>query len=282
LGPVNALVAAAIWAGVGTGVVVVLAGVMGVRVFPTSQRAATRKETLVRAVLTALAVLVVLLLTGWPVVAIGTGLGVWFGSRLIGGRGRKQADVERARAIARWTRLVKDTISGSTAIQQALEVTAAVAPRAIRGELQVFAARVRQMPLVTALELLRRDLDHPDADMVVVCLISIVSEGTGDAAALLARLAESIDSSVRLRERTEASRAGFRTSMWMLVITILVGIVGVRFLFGSLLTGYSTFFGQVWLLVVMAVFSLGAWLMNVYGRMESPERFSIREWEATR
>ena len=155
-------------------------------------------------------------------------------------------------------------------------MTARVAPEAIRRELHAFESRARQMPIAHALELLRRDLDHPDGDLVVVCLISITTRGTDDAAALLGRLAAATESSVRLREKTEASRAGFRTSMRLLVATILVGIVGVRFFFGSLLDGYSTPIGQLWLLVVGAVFAFGAWLMKVYARFDEPERFSAR------
>jgi len=277
----NAVITAAVAAGIGLGVVVVLAGLRGTQVLPTVRAEGHGGVTVARLGASVVAGLVGFLLTGWPVVAAGLAVGAWYGTSLVGGGSRHRDDIERAKAIAKWTRLVRDTISGSTAIQQALEVTALVGPRAIRPELSAFESRLRQMPIAQALELLRRDLDHADGDLVVVCLTSIATEGTDDAAALLSRLAAATDSNVRLREKTEAGRAGFRTSMRLLIATIVIGVVGVRFFFGALLDGYSTLVGQLWLLVVMATFAFGAWMMSLYARLESPERFSARSLEAT-
>ena len=43
-----------------------------------------------------------------------------------------------------------------------------------------------------------------------------------------------------------------------------------------LLDVYDTPTGQLWLLVVLSTFALGAWLMDRYSRIETPERFTAR------
>jgi len=53
--------------------------------------------------------------------------------------------------------------------------------------------------------------------------------------------------------------------------------IGFLFVFSrQLLEAYESTTGQLWLLLVAAVFALGGWLLRVYGQIDMPERFAAR------
>lgn len=79
-----------------------------------------------------------------------------------------------------------------------------------------------------------------------------------------------------MRLRVEVGRARIRTSARIVVATTAVTI-GFLFVFSrQLLTAYDSTAGQLWLLVVAAVFAAGGWMLHTYGQIEMPERFSAR------
>ena len=276
----NTLIAVAMGAGIGGGVLLVVAGLRGKQVLPGLARFAPttgRTDVAVAWFAGALvAGLGVLALTGWVVAAVGVAGLVWWKPRQHGRRDEQQRGVARTDAIAGWAEMIRDNMAGSAGLEQALLAASRVAPASIAPELARFAARLDRMPLVEALIRLGQDLDHPSADLVVVSLVNASRMEARELGPLLGRLADAIRGDVKMRLRVEVGRARIRTSARIVIATTAV-TMGFLFLFSRrLLEAYDSFAGQLWLVLVIGVFAAGSWLLRVYGQIDMPERFSAR------
>lgn len=274
-----AFVFAALSAGLGLGVLLIVQGLRGREVLPPSalgwRNAATGERLSWIAGAGALGV-VVLVITGWPVAGAAGFALVLSAPRLLGGKQSRDVGVARTQAIATWTETIRDNMAGAAGFEQALLATAAVAPAAIAPEVRRFVHRLDDMTLAEALARLGDDLGHPSADLVVAALTNAVRMESRDLGPLLTRLAESIRGDVRMRLRVEVGRARIRTSA-RIVTGVTVFVVIFLFLFSRpLLDVYDTAVGQLWLALVLSIFVGGAWLMNHYSQIEMPERFSAR------
>lgn len=276
----NLLVAAATGGLIGFGLWLGVTAVRGIKVVPDARRlvpAAVRAERatawLAGALLTGI---IVGLVTGWPVAGIGTALGVLAGPAAMGGTARRAQETATADAIATWADMIRDTMAGASGLEESLIQTAAVAPTAIRRQLQAFAHRLRHQPLEAALDGLANDLNHSSADLIVAALAAAARLEARDLGGLLARLAEAIRGDVRMRTRIEIGRARIRTSARIAVATTTATVVFLYLFAGHLLEPYDTAGGQVWLLVVMAVFFGAGVMLHHYSQLEAPERFTLR------
>jgi len=269
---------AAICAAIGLGVLLVIQGIRGRRVLPDLKLSDdARTDRLVAWGAGALvAALVILALTGWPVAAAATFAAALRGRTLLGGDGQRATSIARTQAIASWTEMIRDNMAGAAGLEQALMATGDVAPAPIAAEVRRFAHRLEETPLPDALALLGDDIDHPSADLVVAALANAARMEGRDLGALLSRLAESIRGDVRMRLRVEVGRARIRTSARIVVGVTVFTIVFMYVFSRSLLDVYDTPTGQLWLLVVLAIFGLGAWMLGHYSQIEMPERFSAR------
>ncbi|MDY7106814.1 MAG: pilus assembly protein TadB [Actinomycetota bacterium] len=279
----NLLIAASAGIGAGLGLLLIAAGLKGQRVLPGPRRfvpAASTASAVAWCAAAAITAVVVYALVGWPVAALlAAGAVIWLPRPLAARAGRDVA-LARTEAIATWAEMIRDNMAGSAGLEQALVASAGVAPAAIAPELRRFAARVERMPLLDALGRLGTDLDHPSADLVVVALADAARMEARELGPLLGRLAETIRADVRMRLRVEVGRTRIRTSARIVAATTIVTI-GFLFVFSrQLLTAYDTPTGQLWLLVVAAVFAAGGWLLSTYGQVEMPERFSARTHRA--
>lgn len=277
----TALGGVALAAMIGVGVLLIIQGLRGRPVLPRSSdgipdafRSSRTWGWIAAGVVAALLVYAV---TGWLVAAAAAGVLVAVTPRLVGGRSERQVFIARTEAVAAWTEMIRDTMAGAAGLEQALIASAAVAPAAIRDEVDRFVARLDRMPLTEALARLGDDLDHPSADLVVVSLANAARMEARELGPLLTRLAESIRGDVKMRLRVEVGRARIRTSARIVVITTIVTTLIVYVFSRNLLEAYDTAAGQLWLLVVFAVFALGAWLLHSYGRLDMPERFRARQ-----
>ena len=276
----TSLIAALLGAGLGLGIVLAGAGWRGVTLlpswrvlFPTLDRAQTAATWLAAAVVSGL---VVLALTGWPVAAVLVAVTVGWFPRPLAARAHVQNASARTEAIAVWAEMIRDNIAGSAGLEQALIAASAVAPEAIAPELRRFAARVDRMPTVDALARLGTELDHPSGDLVVVALVNAARMEARELGPLLGRLAETIRADVRMRLRVEVGRARIRTSARIVVATTLVTIAFLFAFSRQLLAAYDSTAGQMWLIVVAAVFVLGGWMLHAYSQIDMPERFAAR------
>lgn len=277
---VDLLFAAAVGGLFGFGVWLAAAALRGVNVLGDVRRLVPETVPADRAVVwLAVAVaagLTVGFVTGWPVAAAATFIGVLVGPGVLGGTIQRRREVEVAEAVATWTDMVRDTMAGASGLEEALIQTAAVAPTPIRAPLTRFAQRLRHHTLDDALMGLAADLDHPSADLVVAALAAAGRLQARDLGALLARLAETIRGDVRMRVRVEVGRARIRTSARIAVATTVLTVVFLWLFARHLLEPYDTVAGQVWLGVVSGVFLAAGWLLHRYSRLEVPERFTLR------
>jgi Flp pilus assembly protein TadB len=238
---------------------------------PLSERLRVEPPSAGRAGAIALVTLVVLLVTRWPVAAIGAGCAVaFFTSR---GLRRRVGDAEKAEALTVWAEMLRDATGTPRGIEGVLVATANGAPEPLRPAVQRLARRLPYEPLDTALEGLADDLDHPVGDLMVTALRLSARAGGRQIRAVLDDLATMAREEARMHRRVEVARARPRADMRsvlavMSIFVTVLSIIGRRYL-----EPYGTVQGQFVLVVVLAVWSLGVWGMTRLGRGRPTERF---------
>jgi tight adherence protein B len=279
----DVLIMALLGAGVGLGVFLAVAAVRGVTLFPprparTPGKMAGRLRSVepVNWMVGAAVCVVVWLLSGWPVAGLGLGVGAIVLPRVFGGRARRSMELRRTDAIATWADQIRDTMSGAAGIEQAIVQTALNAPPAIATELGQAARNLEIYTLERTLRILAEDLDHPSADMVIVSLIHAATHEAANVSEVLSRLAVAIRGDVRMRTRIEVGRARLRTAaMWTVAVSVSVSIYLVIFA-PEMVQGYDEPAGQMWLIVVFAVYAAAIWMFHRGTRLDMPERFRAR------
>ena len=274
------LIVSLLGAVIGFGVWLAVTAIGGIRVLPRAGRLVPTTVPAERAVawlsIATVAGLVVGLVTRWPVAGIAVFAGVLVGPAALGGDAHRAREAATADAIATWADMLRDTMAGASGLEESLIQTAAVAPTAIRPQLEAFARRLRHQPLDVTLDNLAMELDHSSADMVVAALAAAARLEARDLGPLLARLAEAIRGDVRMRSRIEIGRARIRTSARIAVGITAATVVFLYVFARHLLEPYNTVAGQGWLVVVMAVFFGAGVMLHRYSRLEAPERFTLR------
>jgi tight adherence protein B len=176
-------------------------------------------------------------------------------------------------AVAVWTELLRDTLSASAGLAQAIIATAPVAPPAIRTPVTGLANRiVSGVPMSDALLLFGADVDDSSADLVVCALLLAATSRAQRLAELLGTLAASIRDEVAMRLRVEASRASARSGVRSVAACSLVFVALLTLIARSYLAPYDTALGQTVLLVVGACYAAGIYLMIRLVRAPSPVR----------
>lgn len=237
---------------------------------PDSRRVAHLRRRLIYAIAAGFAAALV---TRWPVPTLAIGALGWFAPELFGSKAARDRETARTEAIAAWTEMLRDTITGAHGLEEAIMTSAAVAPDPIRREVVDLAVRLERQPLTSSLEAFAGELAHPTADLVVAAL-RLASEGAvGDLAELLGTLAVSARDEAGMRLRVEATRARLRTAVRVITGCTLSTALGLLLLNRPYLAFYGTPAGQAVLAVVAALWAASlVWL----GRMAdfvTPERF---------
>jgi hypothetical protein len=220
---------------------------------------------------------VVWLLTGWPVLGVLVAVALGIGSKLFGAKGERKEWIAKTQAIAAWTEMLRDTMAAADGVEEAIEATVPIAPAAIRSEVAMLDARRRsEQPLSDALAAFGSDVDHPSCDLVVASL-SAAAQGEGsDFVAVLTRLSSMTRDEVRMRLRVESSRAKLHTSS-MIILTVIGAAMLLLLLIGrDFLEPYGSVTGQLVLLVAAGMLTGGLALLNKMSQIDMPERFSPR------
>lgn len=212
-------------------------------------------------------------LTRWPIAAIAVGVGAWYWPELFGGRAARERATTRTEAIAAWTEMLRDTISGAHGLEEAVLTTAAVAPAAIRDEVSALAVRLEQEPLDVALRAFAVELAHPTGDLVVAALTLAARGSAGELVELLGTLAVAARDEAAMRLRVEAARARLRTAVRVIAASTATTAVGLILLNRSYLAVYATPTGQVVLAFVAIAWGMALrWLAGM-SEYIAPERF---------
>ncbi|MEL7155003.1 MAG: type II secretion system F family protein [Actinomycetota bacterium] len=255
----------ALLAGLGFGVGVLLVALGSWGVVRSEHEAPVRVVPRVdrwrlRSALAVAGAVVAVVATGWPVAVVLAAVGGFVAPTLIGAKRRRQAEIDKIEAIAAWAEQLRDTIGAAAGLQEAIAVTARVAPRPIRPAVQELAAGMRRNRLADQLRTMARRLDDPTADQIVVALI-LASEKRGQHLAhLLSDVAAAGRDDVTMRIRTETSRAQIYNDA-KVVTGIVAGMFAFMLAFNrSYLDAFDRLGGQLVLAVVGCL-----WAVALYG-----------------
>lgn len=218
--------------------------------------------------------LILLVVTRWPVLAVAGGVLVFFGPALFGGGASEKRAIAQLEGLAAWTESLRDTIAGAVGLEQAIPATAYAAAPAISPELIALSDRLRvRTPLPVALQRFADDLDDPSADLIVAALMlnaRLRGPGLRD---VLTSLAGSAREELEMRRRVVASRASTRRSVQIVVGISVFFVLGLTLFNRSYVEPYSSFIGQLVLLIVLAFFGAGFVWMRRLSVFELPGRF---------
>jgi tight adherence protein B len=212
-------------------------------------------------------------LTAWPVAVVLTTIAVLTLPGLLGGDKAAARRTERMEALALWTEMLRDTLSAAAGLEQAVLVTADIAPTALGAELRDLAEQIRAGRfLPEALRAFAVAVDDPLADLTVAALVMAASKQAGQLGMLLGELAESVREQVAMYQRIDAGRASVRTAVRVTVITTLAMVVGLVVFNRRYLDPFDSMTGQLVLAVMGALFVASFASLRVIGRIEEPVR----------
>lgn len=276
----NLAIAALIGFGGGLGLLMVIQGIRGYKVLPSRSdfvdgEGVDGVEMLVWSLGGCLAAIVVFAATGWIVLAVATlgGVAGWPRLRL---EGSSEEDIDKTKAIATWTEMIRDNMAAAAGLEQALVASGEYAPQLIEKEISLFVRSLDHTNLEDALSRLGTELNHPAADMVIVSLTNAARLQASDLGPLLTRLAATSRDDVRLRQRVGIESAKIKTSA-RIVCAITFGVAVMLWLFNpALVEAYDTFDGQLMLVAILAVFAVGGWSIRRYAKPQEVDRFTAR------
>jgi hypothetical protein len=259
---------------VAIGLALVVSGARHAPVSPDRTEARKRRAELVasRAALAAAAGLVVLVLTRWPVAALGAGAGVYV---VAGRRGKvtPAAEIDRTEALAAWAEMLRDGVGTPRGIEGIITSTASSSPVLIRPAVMRFAHRLAWQDLHDALPELAAELDHRIGDLIVTALDISARTGARQVRAVLDDLAEAAREEARMLRRQEVARARPRSEMRQVVAISVAVVVALAVVGRDYLAPYRTGWGQVVLCVVAGLWGIGFTAMARLARSEPVERF---------
>ena len=238
------------------------------------RRAPSDRRLLLRSVACAGVALLAGVLTGWVVAALLAAAAAWWLPRLLGPDRHATARIARFEAIASWAEMLRDTLSAAAGLEQAILVTAPLVPDAIRAPVTAAAGRLRSgARLGPVLRDLADELADPTADLVLSALVMAAEQRARDLSELLGSLAKAAWDHAALRMSITASRAQARSEVRITVGVTVVFALGLLLLDRHYLSAYDSAAGQIVLLLVGALFSIGLTLTQRFARIPEPARF---------
>ena len=279
----GALLLEAVLAGavVGGGVLLLVVALRGLPVRPGPAAGKRSREEVLRSLTTRAAIAavvgaLVLIVTRWPVAAIGAAvltLG-WHG--FVGGAAEERKAMARLEALAAWTESLRDTIAGAVGLEQAIPSSLRAAAPVLQPPLRTLVDRLHtRMPMPDALRRFADDLNDPSADLVIGALIlnsRLRGPGLRD---MLGALSTSARAELDMRRRVEANRRTTRFSV-QVVVGVSVGTSLLLAVFNrSYVAPYNDFLGQLVLSIVVGLYALGFLWLRRLARFDIPQRFLV-------
>jgi Flp pilus assembly protein TadB len=218
-----------------------------------------------RVVAAAAAGLLGAVVTGWPAAGVLAVVAAAAVPGLVAPDRAGREETARVEAVAGWAEMLRDTLSAAAGLEQAIAVTAAVAPEAVAGPVSRLAGRLQAgWPLPAALRGFAEEAADPAADLVAAALLLAAEHPAGDLAGLLGALAASAREQAGMRVRVAAGRARTTSSVRTVVAATLVLAAGLAVLNRGYLAPYGTPGGQLVLLAVGGLFAAGfGWLTRL-------------------
>jgi hypothetical protein len=180
-------------------------------------------------------------------------------------------------AIATWTKNLRDVISASAGLHDAIVTTSQCPPQVIEDNIRRLAASLRYQPLELSLREFADDIAHPTCDFVVAALIIAARNQARDIAELLSHLARCARQECDLYLRVWVSRARSRSAV-RIVNSAMAFFFGGMLLFSrEYLNPFFTLQGGLVLCGIALVVGGSILAMARIAEIELPQRFlSIR------
>ena len=222
--------------------------------------------------------LVVLLLSRWPVAAVAAGAGFWVWPALFGASRDSASKIEKLEALVTWTESLRDTIAGAVSLEQAIPRSLDSAAPALHGPLSRLVGLVeRRVPLQQALARFGTELNDPTADQIIASLwLNTRLRGPG-LASTLTELVATAREELEMRRRIEETRRALHRGVRIVVAVIVTFVTAVSVFSRDFVQPYSTVTGQMVLIVIIAVFTLGLLFIRKAATIPEPERFLADE-----
>jgi Flp pilus assembly protein TadB len=237
------------------GVWMAIAGFFGVRVSERQPLRVDWPRVGARAGVVVAAWLVSWVVTGWPMAGVIGGAVAMTVPMLVSAREARAGAVAKTAALASWAEMLRDTMSGHAGLNQAIAVTADVAPEPVRHQVRRLAVRAERQSLSTALRTFAAEVSDPVADLIVAALVIADERQARDLTKLLSEIASSARQQAAMRMRVETGRARtYAQSQALVAITLLLVIVLLVFS-PEFLEPYDTFGGQLVLAIIGALFA---------------------------
>ena len=254
-GMVGAIVGMLAAAGIG----LVVAGLRGSTVQMLARKSIDWRSIVITGGGALAASIVAWVLTGWPAVGVLAAATALIVPKLLGTNKRREEVTERSEALASWAEMLRDTVSSHAGLRESISITAKVAPRPIRAEVQRLAARAERGQLTIALRQFAAEVEDPVADLIVAALMIAADRQANRLSELLGRIAASAREQAAMRIRVETGRARTYASSRALV-TITFGFAATLMMFSpSYMEPYDSFVGQLVLAVIGCLFAAALW-----------------------
>lgn len=212
------------------------------------------------------AAIVVWALTGWPAAGVLAGAAAVIAPKLRGTKRRRHEVMSRSEALAAWAEMLRDTVSAHAGLREAISISARVAPRPIREEVQRLALRSERGQLTVALRQFAAEVQDPVADLIVAALVVAADRQANRLSDLLGQIAASAREQAAMRIRVETGRARTYASSRALVV-ITFGFAATLMVFSpSYMEPYDSATGQLVLAIVGMLFAGALWGLVELGR----------------
>lgn len=188
-------------------------------------------------------------------------------------RVRVEDQREMVHAIAVWTENLRDAISASTGLEQAISSTARHSPQVIEPHLQALIASMKYRSLEDSLRDFAAALSHPTSDFVVVSLLTSLRHPTRDLVSLLSHLSECARAECDLYLRIWVSRARSRAAVRIINWSVAVFTLGLVLFQPGYISPFFTTQGFFFLVVIGICFSGGLLWLRQFTTLDLPNRF---------
>lgn len=204
--------------------------------------------------------------TGWPMAGLSAGAVAAMIPILIETRRERNDQTEKADALASWAEMLRDTIASHAGLNQAIAMTAGVAPLPIQEPVRTLAVRAERMPLADALRRFANEVEDPVADLIVASLVIADRYQAQDLTKLLSDIASSSRQQSSMRLRIETGRARTYASVrWIVAITFAMA-AGLVLFSPDFLEPYDGLGGQIVLGLIGALFVGAVWSLITMSR----------------
>lgn len=256
-------------AAVGLGLVLLLPALTAVPGFLRS-RVTVRRDIMLRTAAAAGAGMLTWAITGWPVAAVLAAAAAWWLPTVLGPDRATAAEVARIEAVANWTEQLRDLITASSGLRQAVWTSCDIAPEAIRDDVQALARDLTTgTDLEEALAAFAHRADNETADLVTTALSMAVHRHAADLGTLLGSLAEAARDRASMLVRTSTSRARTRTSVRIITTTAIAMVIGMAVFNGPYFAPLGSVTGQLVLALVGTLWAGALWWLT---RLSNPPR----------